>query len=147
MKVAKRRTNAKGKVNPKLTQSRITLYTGNTYFRYPQVKWPGMFRPFQDYAAHLDIIAIYTLDEASPARIADLELIIHETWRIASTQRSSTTREYLGAIDDIDRLRAGKGEFPSAAEFYKFWRKHNFKTGKVVEQQLSKLLGKGAKST
>jgi len=23
------------------TQSRITLYTGNTYFRYPQLQWPG----------------------------------------------------------------------------------------------------------
>ena len=30
------------------TQSRITLYTGNTYFRYPQLHWPGTFRPFPD---------------------------------------------------------------------------------------------------
>lgn len=28
------------------TQSRITLYTGNTYFAYPQLHWPGTFRPF-----------------------------------------------------------------------------------------------------
>lgn len=140
VKVAKRAANKKGKVNPKRTQSRITLYTGNTYFRWPQLHWPGTFRPFQDYAAHLDIIAIYTLDEASPARIADLELIVHETWRIASKERSSTTREYLGAVMDIDRLRKGEGEFQSAGDFYKFWRKHPFKTGKVVEQQLQKLL-------
>jgi hypothetical protein len=28
------------------TKSRITLYTGNTYFRYPSVRWPGTFRPW-----------------------------------------------------------------------------------------------------
>lgn len=27
----------------KKTQSRITLYTGNTYFRYPQLHWSGTF--------------------------------------------------------------------------------------------------------
>lgn len=140
VKVAKRKSNKAGKVNPRRTQSRITLYTGNTYFRYPQLRWPGTFRPFDDYAAHLDIIAIYTLDEESPARIVDLELIVHETWRVASKQRSSTTREYLGAVDDIERLRKGEGEFATAEEFYKFWRKHPFKTGKVVEQQLRRLL-------
>ncbi len=28
------------------TQSRITLYTGNTFFRYPSLRWAGTFRPF-----------------------------------------------------------------------------------------------------
>lgn len=140
VKVAKRKSNAKGKVNPRRTQSRITLYTGNTYFRYPELRWPGTFRPFKDYAGHLDVVAIYTLDETTDARISDLELIVHESWRLGSKQRSSTTREYLGAIDDIERLRKGEGEFATAAEFYRFWRKHPFKTGKVVEQQLMKLL-------
>ena len=27
------------------TQSRITLYTGNTYFKWPDLHWPGTFRP------------------------------------------------------------------------------------------------------
>jgi len=123
-----------------LTESRITLYTGNTYFRYPQLKWPGTFRPFQDYASHLDIIAIYTLNESSHGRIEDLELIVHEPWRIASKQRSSTTREYLGAVTRIQDLRDGKGEFATEAEFYTFWRKYSFKIGRVVQQQLDKLL-------
>lgn len=70
--------------NKKRTQSRITLYTGNTYFRYPTLQWPGTFRPFNEYASHLDLIAIYTLNEKSFARIEDLELIIHEAWRIGS---------------------------------------------------------------
>lgn len=140
IKAARRKVNAKGKVNPRKTQSRITLYTGNTYFRWPQFKWPGTFRPFRDYEEHLDIIAIYTLDENSKARIVDLELIVHEAWRIASKQRSSTTREYLGAVDDIERLRSGDGDFRTSAEFYKFWRAQQFKTGRAVEQQLKKLL-------
>ena len=134
VKVARR---AKG---GKRTQSRITLYTGNTYFRYPEIQWPGTFRPFNDYTTHLDLIALYTLNEESLSRIEDLELIVQESWRIASKQRSSTTREYIGAVISIDALRAGKGEFDSQAEFYGYWRKFGFKIGKVVQQQLDRLL-------
>lgn len=146
IKAARRKASkATGKVNPKRTQSRITLYTGNTYFRYPELKWPGTFRPFQDYAEHLDIIAIYTLDEDAKSRITDFELIVQETWRIGSRQRSSTTREYIGAVDDIERLRLGKGDFDRAAAFYQFWRSQRFKIGPTVEKQLQKLLaGKGS---
>lgn len=122
------------------TDSRITLYTGNTYFRYPQLRWPGTFRPFQDYRTHLDVIAIYTLNETSHSRIDDFELIVQEPWRIASKQRSSTTREYLGAVMSIDDLRAGRGEFKTSQEFYTFWRKYSFRIGKVVQQQLDKAL-------
>lgn len=134
IKVARR---AKGN---KRTDSRITLYTGNTYFRYPQLNWPGTFRPFQEYAQHIDVIALYTLNEAAFHRIDDLELIIHEAWRLGSKKRSSTTREYIGAVDKIDDIRAGLGEFSSKDEFYSYWRKHPFKIGKVVQQQLDRLL-------
>lgn len=147
IKAARRKVSKTGKINANRTQSRITLYTGNTYFRYPEHRWPGTFRPFQDYAAHLDIIAIYTLDEQSPARISDFELIVQESWRIASKQRSSTTREYLGAVDDIEKLRRGQGEFATADDFYKFWRKFPFKTGKTVENQLRKLLAETQRNT
>lgn len=122
------------------TQSRITLYTGNTYFRYPSLQWPGTFRPFDDYASHVDLIGIYTLDESIPGRIRDLELLVHEPWRIASKQRSSTTREYLGAVQRLDDLRAGNGEFGTEEDFYKFWRKYRFTIGPSVQQQLDKLL-------
>ena len=122
------------------TDSRITLYTGNTYFRYPTLQWPGTFRPFQDYQSHLDVIAIYTLNETSHSRIDDFELIVQEPWRIASKQRSSTTREYLGAVMSIDDLRAGRGEFKTPEEFYAFWRRYQFRIGRAVQQQLDKLL-------
>jgi len=124
------------------TQSRITLYTGNTYFKWRDLPWPGMFRAFADYKQHIDVIVLYTLNTNSLARAEDIEVIIQEPWRIASKQRSSTTREYLGAVVSIDALRAGRGEFQSEDEFYRFWHKYNFKTGKAVEQQLRKLLAK-----
>ena len=139
IKAARRKVTKGGNLRTQ-TQSRITLYTGNTYFRYPQLQWSGTFRPFRDYASHLSLIAIYTLNETTDARIEDLELIAHETWRIGSKQRSSTTREYIGAVKRLDDLRAGKGEFQTEEDFYVFWRKYKFKIGDAVKQQLDKLL-------
>lgn len=133
IKVARRR-------NPRRTQSRITLYTGNTYFRYPELQWPGTFRPFAEYHSHLDLIVLYTFVKEKLSRIEDLELIVHESWRIASKERSSTTREYLGAVMSVDDLREGKGEFASEEAFYEHWRKYPFKIGRAVEQKLRKLL-------
>ena len=142
IKAARRKVGASGRVSAN-TQSRITLYTGNTYFRYPQLKWPGTFRSFQDYGSHLSLIAIYTLNESSDGRIDDLTLIAQETWRIGSKQRSSTTREYIGAVVSIDDLKAGKGEFDTEEAFYTYWRKFNFRIGRTVQQQLDKLLRAG----
>jgi hypothetical protein len=122
------------------TESRITLYTGNSYFRYPKLRFPGTFRPFQDYASHLDIVGIYTFNPDSPARVEDLEVVVHPAWRIASRRRSSTTREYIGAVTGIDELRAGRGEFQNAEEFYQFWRAYDFRITKQVQRQLDKLL-------
>jgi hypothetical protein len=136
VKVARRADTA----NKLRTQSRITLYTGNTYFRWPKLHWPGNFRPFDDYASHLDIIVIYTLNEALRSRAEDMELIVQEPWRIASKKRSSTTREYIGAVDLIGDLRDGKGEFDSPEAFYKFWRNYQFKVSPQVQNQLQRLL-------
>jgi Restriction endonuclease EcoRV len=138
IKIAQRRVTKKAP--PTQTQSRITLYTGNTYFAYPTLHWPGTFRPFADYAQHLDVIGIYNLNQSSAARVDNLELIIQEPWRIASHQRSSTTREYIGAVLGLDDLRQGRGEFATAADFYKYWRDYNFRIGRTVKKQLDKLL-------
>jgi len=138
IKVAQRKIPKKKA--PTQTQSRITLYTGNTYFAYPTLPWPGTFRPFADYAMHIDVIGIYTLNQASTSRVDDLELIVQEPWRIGSRKRSSTTREYIGAVLGLDDLREGRGEFKTAEEFYKFWRAFNFRIGGTVRNQLNKLL-------
>lgn len=124
------------------TQSRISLYTGNTYFRYPQLRWPGTFRPFRDYKQHLDVIVLYTLDESLLSRARDVELLVHEAWSVGSRQRSSTTREYIGAVTSLADLRNGRGEFETEVEFYSFWRKYPFKIGRAVQQQLDRLLAR-----
>jgi Restriction endonuclease EcoRV len=123
-----------------VTQSRITLYTGNSYFRYPRLRFAGTFRPFQDYASHLDIVGIYTFNPDSPARVEELELLVHPAWRIASRQRSSTTREYIGAVTLIEDLWRGNGEFQTPEEFYRFWRAFPFRITTQVQQQLDRLL-------
>lgn len=79
--------------DPIRTVSRITLYTGNTYFRYPDLPLGGIRRPFAEYEEHLDVIGLYVFNEESKARVERLELLVHEPWSIASKERSSTTRE------------------------------------------------------
>lgn len=131
---------ARLKKSGKQTQSRCTLYTGNTYFKWPQIQWPGMFRAFSDYRSHLDIIGLYRLDLDYRGRVRDLELHVHEPWQIGSRERSSTTREYIGAVIDVTNLRTGKGAFKTEADFYKFWRAYPFRVPKAVERQLQKAL-------
>jgi hypothetical protein len=126
--------------NRKQTQSRITLYTGNTYFKWPDLHWSNTFRPFGDYATHLDVIMIYTLNPESNARVEDLEIIVQEPWRIASRERSSTTREYIGAVTGIEALRSGQGVFATPDEFYDYWRRFSFKVSPQVQRQLQRLL-------
>lgn len=121
------------------TNSAITLYTGNTYFRHPKHHFSTTLRPFADYRSHLDVIAIYTLDLDLPERVKDLELIVQQPWKIASKQRSSTTREYIGAVKNIDAIRDGRGAFSTPEEFYSFWRSYKFKTARVVEQMFEKM--------
>lgn len=142
VKVARRAINTKGLPTGK-TDSRITLYTGNTFFMYPTLKWPGTFRPFSEYSGHIDLIGLYTLNVGSSKRVDDFELLVVEPWKVGSKSRSSTTREYLGAVDDITRLRNEQGDFATAEEFYAFWRKHPWKIGKAVQQQLQKLIAAG----
>jgi hypothetical protein len=125
---------------PTRTQSRITLYTGNTYFKWPQLHWPGTFRPFADYASHLDLIVIYRFRPELPSRVGDLELIVQPAWRIASKKRSSTTREYIGAVDVVEDLREGRGEFTSPKDFYQFWRAFPFRISQQVQRQLDRLV-------
>ncbi|MCW2090241.1 UNVERIFIED_ORG: hypothetical protein M2328_003521 [Rhodococcus erythropolis] len=139
IKVARRAVGAKGNVMNR-TQSAITLYTGNTYFRHPTMQFAGTFRPFADYTSHLDILGIYTLNDETSGRVGDLELIVQQPWKIASKQRSSTTREYIGAVKDIDALRDGKGAFETPEEFYSYWRKFKFKTARMVELMFEKKL-------
>jgi hypothetical protein len=122
------------------TQSRITLYTGNTYFQWPDLHWPGTPRPFSDYRTHLDLLMLYRFMPETTARLGDLELIVQESWRIGSRQRSSTTREYIGAVDGVEQLRHGEGEFDTPEAFYDYWRKYPFDVSVQVQKRLHRLV-------
>ena len=123
-------------------QSRIALYTGNTYFLWPQLKFSGILRPFDDYARHLAIVAIYNFHKDRPERISDLQLVVHESWRIASTKRASATREYIGSVQNIEQLVAGHGEFSSVDEFESYWRApaRNWKKSPEAEKLLRRAI-------
>lgn len=125
---------------PTRTVSRITLFTGNTYFRHPKLPLGGIRRPFGEYREHLDIVGLYVFDESVKWRVQSLELIVHEPWRIGSRERSSTTREYIGATDLLEELRDGRGAFTSEQEFYDYWRAYPFKTPRLLAREIDKLL-------
>lgn len=59
------------------------------------------------------------------------------------SKRSSTAREFLGAVKSLDALREGKGDFETEEEFYRYWRKFN--VSKTVQQQLDKLIAEQAR--
>lgn len=102
--------------------NRIALYTGNTYFLWPQLKFSGILRPFDEYAEHVSVVVLYTFDASLPERIKDVTVAVQETWRIASRKRASATREYIGSVSRIEDIERGNGEFASADAFYSYWR-------------------------
>lgn len=121
IKCARRKLNKSGMPTGNLN-NRIALYTGNTYFLWPQLKFSGILRPFDEYADHVSVVVLYTYDESRPERITDVKVVVQETWRIASRSRASATREYIGSVSRIDDIENGSGEFASADEFYAHWR-------------------------
>jgi hypothetical protein len=60
--------------------------------------------------------------EAAMPEVSNVEHIIAETWQVASHQRSSETRNYIGAVNSLADLKAKRGEFASREEFEHFWR-------------------------
>lgn len=136
IKCARRRKTGKA------LQSRIALYTGNTYFLWPQLKFSGILRPFAEYSELLSIVVIYDFRPDLPERITNLEVIAHHTWRIASRKRASATRDYIGSVQDIGQLKAGEGEFEREEFFYEYWRSpaRNWKQSPEAEKLLRRAL-------
>ncbi|MBI2439381.1 MAG: restriction endonuclease [Candidatus Moranbacteria bacterium] len=107
--------------NPNRTQSRITLYTFGTYLKCQDKKFPQTIRPFQDYAHHLDLIVVFDVNNTEKS-VTNFEILIVEPWKVASKTLSSATRDYVGAVMEIDKIREEKGGvFRTQKEFYKFW--------------------------
>lgn len=120
--------------NSNRTQSRITLYTFGTYLKYQDKKFPQTIRPFRDYKYHLDIIAIFDVNKKENS-IGNFELLVVEPWKVASKTPSSATRDYVGAIMEIDKIKGEKhGEFKTQKEFYDFWAAIPRRGEKVVKK-------------
>lgn len=117
VKVARRKPRKRGA--PTKTQSRITLGPFDSYFRRPDDPIPGVGVAYGDMRWHLDLIVLYDWDDADAGNV---EILVVETWRVASKKRSSTTRNYMGAMDSIADLRAERGAFDTVDDFYAFWR-------------------------
>lgn len=126
----------------KSLQSSIALYTGNTYFLWPQLKFSGILRPYNDYASHLAIVVVYDFHSDRLERISNLQIVAHESWRIASKQRASATREYIGSIRSISQLVEGDGEFETQESFETYWRAsaRNWKKSPEAEKLLRRAL-------
>lgn len=101
------------------TQSRITLGPYDKYFRNPDVKMAGCVLAYGDFNLHLDIIVLYDYDGG---HVLNVEPLVVETWRVASHRASSGTRNYIGAVQEIARLRAEDGDFATEEAFYGYWR-------------------------
>lgn len=114
IKVARRSKNRKN------TKNSISLLTGNTFFLHDFL-FPGMEILYSEYRSHLDVVVIYTFDKESYSHVANPELVVHDTWRLASKGRSSSTRKYIGAVRALQRLRQGEGDFPSIEAFRAYW--------------------------
>ena len=96
--------------DPTKTQSRITLGPFDSYFRRPDEPILGVGVAYGEMAWHLDLIVLYDWDAAE---VENVEILVVETWRVASMRRSSTTRNYIGAVDTLAYLRTERGEFDS----------------------------------
>lgn len=117
VKVARRKLRRSGA--PTKTQSRITLGPFDSYFRRPDDPIPGVGVAYGDFAWHIDLLVLYDWVDGG---VENVEILVVETWRVASMKRSSTTRNYIGAMDSLEDLRTERGAFGSVEEFYAFWR-------------------------
>lgn len=117
VKVARRKPRKRGA--PTKTQSRITLGPFNSYFRRPEDPIPGVGVAYGDFAWHIDLLILYDWIDGD---VENVEILVVETWRVASMKRSSTTRNYIGAMDSLADLRAERGAFATIDEFYGYWR-------------------------
>lgn len=107
------------RLNSNRIKSAIAVATYNTYFRDPDEDYPMLMAPYGSFWCHLDLIALY--DHEVP-EVKNVEVFAVEGWRIATKRRASGTRYYVGSVTQIDRLKAGNGDFGSIEEFYEYWR-------------------------
>ncbi len=128
VKVARRKPLKRG--GSTTTQSRITLGPFDSYFRRPHDAIPGVGVAYGNLAWHIDLIILYDYVDGD---VKNVETLVVETWRVASMKRSSTTRNYIGAVTKIQDLRNERGAFDTQEEFLDFWRRAPVRRERLAE--------------
>lgn len=54
---------------------------------------------------------------------SDVEVIVHQKWKIASKSTGAGTTFAIGSIKQIDKLKKGEGVFKSENAFENYWRR------------------------
>jgi hypothetical protein len=100
----------------------IGSYAG--YFLHPERKLPGCKFPYGEFKQHWLIGFIYSWnpDVDSLRMVSNIEVVVNEKWKLASKFTATGTTFAISSVRDLERLRNGKGDFSSPAEFEAFWR-------------------------
>ena len=102
--------------------STIALYTGNTYFLFPDLPFPGMLRPFGGYDHRIPTVVLYRYRPDLLERFSDVSVAIQPAWRIAGKTKPSSTRHYIGSVNRVADIVSGRGAFEREQDFYNYWR-------------------------
>lgn len=122
--------------------SGFTLGAFTGYFRDRQSNKNVIF-PYGEYAKHYVVgliyskvatllePAVYSLEKLIeiPTPIRDLEIILHEKWRVASATPGSGNTKNIGSVRTIEALKNGRGPFTflgeeRAAIFDAYWSEY-----------------------
>lgn len=116
----------------------FTLGSYTAYLRPPYTK--NIRYPYTNYREHWIVGFIYSrvsgvkpevshVDKADQvvAPIRDVELVVHEKWRLASDRPGSGNTTNIGSIREVSALREGRGIFTRFGErgrnvFEDYWR-------------------------
>ncbi len=123
--------------------SGFTLGAFTGYFRDPHLSKNTLF-PYEAYAEHfilgliysrpkkpLPITRIYTLDDLQTLLpvVQQLQVILHEKWRVASDRPGSGNTRNIGSVREVKALIHGRGPFTQYGErgkaiFLHYWRNY-----------------------
>ena len=111
----------------------LRIPTKNIMFSYDKYKehWVLGFIYTRGKENDSDIVPLSKIDEINPV-IEDIEIIVQEKYKIASTRPGSGNTANIGSITEIETLRKGNGPFTDLGHeiFEDYWR--NFLSRKIA---------------
>lgn len=139
LKTTYRLLSREGGVPTRVSGFTLGAFTG--YFRHRDSTKNVTF-PYGSYRQHYVVLIVYTqvgeqtpgiyplerLDDIMPP-IRDIEIFLHEKWRVANDRPGSGNTRNIGSITDLAVLREGKGPFARLGEegeviFNEYWQQY-----------------------